>query len=99
MAIGCLSFGSCTAPRTTVASMSGQFPFGFGPGSGGSGGSGGFGEGAPFFRELEKLLSWQGGPINWELARQMAVQGASSESRPPDKAQQAAVRESGRLAN
>ena len=59
--------------------MSGQFPFGFGPGSGGSGGSGiggrgGFGEGAPFFRELEKLLSWQGGPINWELARQMAVQ-------------------------
>ena len=51
--------------------------------------SGGFGEGAPFFRELEKLLSWQGGPINWELARQMAVQGASSESRPPDKTQQA----------
>ncbi len=79
--------------------MSGQFPFGFGPGSGGSGGSGGFGEGAPFFRELEKLLSWQGGPINWELARQMAVQGASSESRPPDKTQQAAVREAGRLAN
>jgi putative hydrolase len=79
--------------------MSGQFPFGFGPGSGDSGGSGGFGEGAPFFRELEKLLSWQGGPINWELARQMAVQGASSESKPPDKTQQAAVRESGRLAN
>ena len=79
--------------------MSGQFPFGFGPGSGGSGGSGGFGDGAPFFRELEKLLSWQGGPINWELARQMAVQGASSESRPPDKAQQVAVREAGRLAN
>jgi putative hydrolase len=79
--------------------MSGQFPFGFGPGSGGSGGSGGFGEGAPFFRELEKLLSWQGGPINWELARQMAVQGASSESRPPDKNQQSAVREAGRLAN
>src|SRR5207244_4134794 len=49
--------------------------------------------------ELEKLLSWQGGPINWELARQMAVQGASSESRPPDKTQQAAVAESGRLAN
>ncbi|HEX4431833.1 MAG TPA: zinc-dependent metalloprotease [Frankiaceae bacterium] len=79
--------------------MSGQFPFGFGPDSGGSGGPGGFGDGAPFFRELEKLLSWQGGPINWELARQMAVQGASSESRPPDKKQQAAVRESGRLAN
>ncbi len=79
--------------------MSGQFPFGFGPGSGDSGGSGGFGEGAPFFRELEKLLSWQGGPINWELARQMAVQAASSESRPPDRGQQNAIREAGRLAN
>ncbi len=82
--------------------MSGQFPFGFGPGSGGSGdsgGSGGFGEGAPFFRELEKLLSWQGGPINWELARQMAVQAASSESRPPERDQQGSVREAGRLAN
>jgi putative hydrolase len=94
--------------------MSGQFPFGFGPGSGDSGGSGGaggsggsggfggfggFGEGAPFFRELEKLLNWQGGPINWELARQMAVQAASSESRPPERAQQNAVREAGRLAN
>ncbi len=84
--------------------MSGQFPFGFGPGSGDSGSSGGsggfgFGEGAPFFRELEKLLNWQGGPINWELARQMAVQAASSESRPPERAQQNAVREAGRLAN
>jgi putative hydrolase len=76
--------------------MSGQFPFGFGPGSGDSGGSG---EGAPFFRELEKLLNWQGGPINWELARQMAVQAASSESRPPERTQQNAVREAGRLAN
>jgi putative hydrolase len=83
--------------------MSGQFPFGFGPGgsggSGGPGGSGGFGEGAPFFRELEKLLSWQGGPINWELARQVAIQGASSESKPPEKSQQAGVREAGRLAS
>jgi putative hydrolase len=74
--------------------MSGQFPFGFGPGSGDSGDSG-----APFFRELEKLLNWQGGPINWELARQMAVQGASSESRPPEQKQQREVRESGRLAD
>ena len=86
--------------RATVGCMSGQFPFGFGPdsgdsgesgGSGGGSGSGGgfggfgFGEGAPFFRELERLLSWEGGPINWELARQVAVQGASSESKPPSR--------------
>jgi putative hydrolase len=100
--------------------MSGQFPFGFGTGSGGSdegsgsggsgsggsgsggsgfGGFGGMGEGAPFFRELEKLLSWQGGPINWELARQVAVQGASEESRPPSRAEQDSIREAGRLAD
>ncbi|MCK9924061.1 zinc-dependent metalloprotease [Frankia sp. AgPm24] len=55
--------------------MSGDLPFGFGP----TGGGGGeeprspFGSGAPFFAELERLLSWQGGPVNWELARQIAV--------------------------
>ncbi|MCM3884658.1 zinc-dependent metalloprotease [Frankia sp. R82] len=55
--------------------MSGNLPFGFSP----SGGDGGeeprspFGSGAPFFAELERLLSWQGGPVNWELARQIAV--------------------------
>ncbi|CAN5211347.1 zinc-dependent metalloprotease [soil metagenome] len=27
----------------------------------------------PLFRELSKLMSWQGGPVNWELARQMAA--------------------------
>lgn len=49
--------------------------FGGGPGGGfggmGGGGMGG-GDGAPFFRELEKLLSWQGGPVNWDLAGQLA---------------------------
>ncbi|MBX6391507.1 MAG: zinc-dependent metalloprotease [Frankia sp.] len=55
--------------------MSSQFPFGFTPGGGGDRGGGGspFGGAAPFFAELEKLLSWQGGPVNWELARQVAA--------------------------
>jgi len=60
--------------------MSSQFPFGFTPGGGGGGDRGqggqgpfGFGGAAPFFAELEKLLSWQGGPVNWELARQVAA--------------------------
>jgi putative hydrolase len=71
-----------------------------GPGDlGGLGGAFGFGEGAPFFRELEKLLSWQGGPINWDLARQVAVKGASSESRPPTGKERDAIREAGRLAD
>ncbi|MBL7494198.1 zinc-dependent metalloprotease [Frankia sp. AgB1.9] len=57
--------------------MSSQFPFGFTPGGGGGDGGQGpfgpFGGAAPFFAELEKLLSWQGGPVNWELAKQIAV--------------------------
>jgi putative hydrolase len=32
----------------------------------------------PLFRELSKLMSWQGGPVNWDLARQVA-QGIAGE--------------------
>ncbi|THJ69458.1 zinc-dependent metalloprotease [Candidatus Frankia alpina] len=54
--------------------MSGDFPFGFASASGGGEEPRSpFGGGAPFFAELERLLSWQGGPVNWELARQVAV--------------------------
>ena len=48
----------------------GSTPFGFGPGTGGD-------DGAPFFRELEKLLSWSGGPVNWDLASQVAVRATA----------------------
>jgi putative hydrolase len=48
--------------------MSSNVPFGFGPGSGGDPTGG-------MFAELQKLLSWQGGAVNWDLARQLAVQG------------------------
>jgi putative hydrolase len=52
-------------------------PFGFGAGdSGGSGNPGGDGDisgSMPLFAELQKLLSWSGGPVNWDLARQLAV--------------------------
>ena len=27
----------------------------------------------PFFAELQKMLSWSGGPVNWDLAKQLAV--------------------------
>jgi putative hydrolase len=86
--------------------MSDRLPFGFTPGggSGGSGGAGGsgegiFGTGAPFFAELEKLLSWQGGPVNWELARQLAIRASADGDRPVTPAETAAVTESIRLAD
>jgi putative hydrolase len=46
-------------------------PFGFGPGSGG--------DPSGMFGELQKLLSWQGGAVNWDLARQLAVQGLAGD--------------------
>jgi putative hydrolase len=83
--------------------MSDRLPFGFTPG-GGSGGSGGsgegiFGTGAPFFAELEKLLSWQGGPVNWELARQLAIRASADGDRPVTSAETGAVTEAVRLAD
>lgn len=50
----------------------GQGPFGFDPRA--------F-QHVPLFRELAKMMSWQGGPVNWELAQQMAA-GIVGEPRP-----------------
>ncbi|HSP36275.1 MAG TPA: zinc-dependent metalloprotease [Frankiaceae bacterium] len=86
----------------------GPFPFGFSGGSGGeSGGSGdGPGGGDPFgfgggniFAELERLLSWQGGPVNWNMARQVAEQSIGDADSAVSMGEQSAVREAGRLAD
>jgi putative hydrolase len=51
------------------------------------GGFGGFDprmfENVPLFRELAKVMSWQGGPVNWELAGQTASGIAASETEQP----------------
>lgn len=52
-----------------------NFPFGFGPGSGGDPERPGNFGAAPFFAQLQQLLSWQDGAVNWDLAKQIAVQG------------------------
>lgn len=36
----------------------------------------------PLFAELQKLLSWQGGPVNWDLARQIAISQIATGFRP-----------------
>jgi len=64
------------------------FPFGFSLGNPGDpGGSNESGmpnplAGAQFFAELQKLLSWQGGPVNWDLAKQIASTALDGEVRP-----------------
>ena len=71
-----------------------QTPFGFGPGSGGDPNN-------PFgmFAELQKLLSWQGGAVNWDLARQLAGQGLADADPGVTAAERAATAEAIHLAD
>ena len=80
---------------TTVNPMTNP-PFGFGPGSGGPDDLSGQ---MPLFAELQKLLSWTGGPVNWDLAKQLAVSTLNGENQPVDPAERAAIAEAIRLAD
>ncbi len=71
-----------------------EYPFGFGPGSGEPPGGG-----LPLFGELQKLLSWQGGAVNWDLARQLAVQGLTGANPGVPPEDRAGVAEALRLAD
>jgi putative hydrolase len=79
-------------------------PFGLGALFGSFGGPGG-GDPAdllgkmPLFAELQKLMSWSGGPVNWDLARQGAISQLATGHQPTSSAEQAAVAEALRLAD
>src|SRR3954467_591259 len=49
---------------------SGNDPFGFGALFGGGGNPEELLGKMPLFAELQKLMNWSGGPVNWDLARQ-----------------------------
>jgi putative hydrolase len=51
-----------------------EFPFGMDPESL---------RDAPLFRELQRVMSSSSGPVQWELARQLAVAGAAEEGNDP----------------
>lgn len=53
----------------------------------------------PLFAELQKLMSWQGGPVNWDLARQTAISALVGNSRQITPAERSAVTEAIRLAD
>ena len=81
--------------------MGTNLPFGFGSGDRepGSGGPDDLSGAMPLFAELQKLMTWSGGPVNWDLARQIAVStlgGAQATVSPADRA---AVAEAIRLAD
>lgn len=53
----------------------------------------------PLFAELQKLMTWSGGPVNWDLARQGAISQLASGSQPTSSAEQSAATEALRLAD
>ncbi|HLY34983.1 MAG TPA: zinc-dependent metalloprotease [Jatrophihabitantaceae bacterium] len=79
--------------------MGNELPFGFGTGDRGSGGSDDLSGAMPLFTELQKLLSWSGGPVNWDLARQLAVSTLGGAQQPVSPADGAAVADAIRLAD
>jgi putative hydrolase len=84
--------------------MSSNLPFGFGSGDRDPNrpNSEGFDDLAskiPLFAELQKLMSWTGGPVNWDLARQIAISTVAADHRDPTPKERAEVSEALRLAD
>jgi putative hydrolase len=75
--------------------MSTSPPAGSGPGPGPDRGPGSI----PLFDELERLLSSSSGPVNWELARQVAVRAAAAGDRAVSAAETTATQDAVRLAD
>ncbi|MBV9820895.1 MAG: zinc-dependent metalloprotease, partial [Actinobacteria bacterium] len=53
----------------------------------------------PLFAELQRLLAGSGGPVNWDLARQLAISSLAGQHRRMTPADQAAVVDAVRLAD
>src|SRR4051794_29992617 len=53
----------------------------------------------PLFAELQKLMSWSGGPVNWDLARQSAISQLAAGHQPTSEGERAAAAEALRLAD
>ena len=53
----------------------------------------------PLFAELQKLMTWSGGPVNWDLARQGAISQLAAGHQPTSAAERTAVAEALRLAD
>ena len=76
-----------------------NLPFGFNlPGQGGPGDPD-WTQKAPLFAELQKLMSWSGGPVNWDLARQLAISNVGSQDRAVTSAERREVADALRLAD
>jgi len=89
-------------PGEEGGSSHGADPFGFGALFGGVPGSGAPEDllsKMPLFAELQKLMTWSGGPVNWDLARQGAISLLATGTQPTSQAEQSAAAEALRLAD
>jgi len=82
-----------------MSSGGGDHRFGFGSGDGEPGGGDDLSGAMPLFAELQKLMSWSGGPVNWELARQLAASSLGGGQLAVSAAERAAVADALRLAD
>jgi putative hydrolase len=82
------------------SSGSGDLPFGPGFGFPGAGDMPDDLAGkAPLFAALQQMLSQQSGPVNWDLAKQMAVSALASGHRSPTPVERSQIAEAVRLAD
>jgi putative hydrolase len=82
----------------TVNGMGNQLPFGFGNSEGDPSQQDPSGQ-MPLFAELQKLLSWSGGPVNWDLAKQLAMSTLGGANRAVSTAERGEVAEAIKLAD
>ena len=76
----------------------GDDPFGLSAMFGGAGGPFG-GDMSSVFAQLQRLMSWTGGPVNWDLATEVATGATRGEDRPVTAQETREVEEACRLAD
>ena len=84
---------------TNVSHVSSNLPFGFGQGDPEGHGPDDLAGKIPLFAELQKLLSWSGGPVNWDLARQVAISTLAAQHGPVGGDEAKALTEAVKLAD
>ncbi|CAN5256998.1 zinc-dependent metalloprotease [soil metagenome] len=76
----------------------GDDPFGLSAMFGGAGGPFG-GDMSAIFAQMQRLMSWTGGPVNWDLATEVATGKTRSDDRPVTAEEQSAIADACRLAD
>ena len=93
------SSGSGSSGSGSGSSGSGDLPFGPGFGLPGGGMPDDLADKAPLFAALQQLLSQQSGPVNWDLAKQMAVSALAAAHRAPTPVERSQTADAIRLAD